>query len=131
MCTSINPGIAIPSVAEISSAPSGNVNASRAPMDSISPSRIRIPASAISAVGVIACLQCNSWIGIRGRYISEPTSHRNGIYARYKIEYVETKMPEDSGESLRHLSFDRSRPIYCAGVVVLAEAVPADFGTLR
>jgi hypothetical protein len=52
------------------------------------------------------------------------------------------KKPEDSRESLRHFYFHKSRlkrleqrvltkRIYCAGVVALAEAVPADFGTLR
>src|SRR5882672_7284682 len=60
MCTSTNPGIAVESVARISSAPVGSSNARRGPTCSISPSRIRIPASAIVPLGVMALPVCRS-----------------------------------------------------------------------
>ena len=54
MCTSIKPGMAVLSVARTSWAPAGKVIPERGPMASMESSRIRMPASLISVIGVSA-----------------------------------------------------------------------------
>src|ERR1700758_624096 len=68
MCTSTKPGMAEDSLARTSSAPAGNSIAALGPIISISPSRITIPASAISPLGVRAVPTCKRVVAIATRY---------------------------------------------------------------
>src|SRR5882762_6013401 len=60
----MNPGIAVWPGAEISVAPEGRVMSWRGPTASITPSRIRMPASGISVVGVKARAACSRMVDI-------------------------------------------------------------------
>ena len=71
ICTSIKPGAAILSVAMISCSARGQVRELRGPTASITPSRIRIPASGNSVVGVNARPTCR-------RVVDMVKHHRSG-----------------------------------------------------
>src|SRR5262249_6278498 len=83
MCTSTKPGIAVKWVAFTSCAPLGELMSRRGPMASITPSRIRIPASRISVVGVSARAVCSK-IVVMGR------QHPSGNRADGKTGETET-----------------------------------------
>src|SRR5437764_15309254 len=74
---SMNPGIAVVSVAETSLAPAGKRRLLRGPTASITSSRIRIPASLISEAGVKAR---PAWIRVVGMVVE----NRNGNVGRDK-----------------------------------------------
>src|SRR6266550_4044360 len=76
---SMNPGIAVVSVAETSLAPAGKRRLLRGPTASITSSRIRIPASLISEAGVKAR---PAWIRVVGMVVE----HRNGNVGRDKTK---------------------------------------------
>src|SRR5216684_780944 len=79
MCTSMKPGTAVFSLARISCAPRGRLIPARGPIASITPSRIRIPASPISVVGVNAR---PAWI----RIVDMASEHRSGNTSRHKTK---------------------------------------------
>src|SRR6202011_2718350 len=114
MCTSTNPGIAVWWGAAISCAPGGRLMPSRGPIDSITPSRIRIPASGISVVGVSARAVCNRIVSIGGQ-------HRSGMRRKRKRE---GSLEPSLGVPPQALQ----QEVYWPDVEVLAEAVPAAFG---
>src|SRR5437660_11456564 len=76
---SMNPGIAVVSVAETSLAPAGKRRLLRGPTASITSSRIRIPASLISEAGVKAR---PAWIRVVGVVVEQ----RNGNGRRDKTK---------------------------------------------
>src|SRR5207249_7664845 len=78
---SMNPGIAVVSVAETSLAPAGKRRLLRGPTASITSSRIRIPASLISEAGVKAR---PAWIRVVGMVVE----HRNGNVGRDKTRWA-------------------------------------------
>src|SRR5215469_5506027 len=76
---SMNPGMAVFSLAATSLAPGGKLRLLRGAIASITPSRIRIPASLISEVGVNAR---PAWIRVVGMVVE----HRIGIGERDKTK---------------------------------------------
>src|SRR5438067_4655157 len=75
----MNPGIAVFSLAAISAPPAGKLMPLRGPIASMTSSRIKIPASLISEVGVKAC---RAWI----RTVGIDVQHRNGNAVRDKTK---------------------------------------------
>src|SRR6266849_1348797 len=93
MCTSTKPGMAVLPVATISCAPAGRVIPERGPMASMASSRIRMPASLISVVGVRAR---PAWM----RRIDMAAQHRNGNASRHKTKRAEPQ-PRPSQKMFR------------------------------
>src|SRR6266403_804880 len=89
----MNPGTAVFSAARISCAPAGRLVPARGPIASITPSRIRMPASLISVVGVNAR---PAWI----RIVDMAGEHRNGNASRHK-----TKRAPRRNRGARHGEF--------------------------
>src|SRR5215467_1913223 len=66
----MKPGMAVESWASTSCAPAGSSRSAREPINSTSPSRIRMPASAISPLGVTALPTCRSVVVMASLYRS-------------------------------------------------------------
>src|SRR5690349_10643895 len=91
-----NPGIAVFSMALSSVAPAGRLNPPRGPTASMTSSRIKIPASLISEVGVIAR---PAWIRVVGMTVQ----HRSGNAWRDK-----TKRADQTSQSARSFKIENA-----------------------
>ena len=76
MCTSTNPGMADLSVAEISAASSGRLIPSRGPISSMTPSRMRMPASGFRLWASARVWRGSKWWTWQQYIVTEIASHK-------------------------------------------------------